>query len=117
MTNVVSSNAYGLQYEKEGLTEYGFIVYLEGALLKTICVGNQPMEQPLLDSKLLPLCPIVRSLESRHLPLSICGVRPLLLRVLSETREDRQHFVVTQRFVESILLQCFQQAHQNVFGM
>ena len=40
-----------------------------------------------------------------------------MIRVLGNIREDGRRFVIYQAFSEEVFLQCFRQAHQDVFGL
>ena len=51
------------------------------------------------------------------MPISVRGCSPLLLRLLSEERRDDRPFVLYHGFDEEVFLQCFRQAHQDIFGM
>ena len=90
-----------------GMTEYCFIMYWEEVHLKEICMENQCMEQLVPDSDLLPLGHNVQILECHQVSLSVRGVCTLLLRLLSDGRDDIRLFVVTRQFDESVFLQCF----------
>ena len=67
--------------------------------------------------ELLPLTRIVRSLESRRLPLAIVGGSPSLTRVLQESRDEDRVFVAYQPFDSDMLCRCIRQAYQDVFSM
>ena len=109
--------AYTIQYEKEAEEERCFVVFWEDGHLKKVCIGSEPLEQPVLYAQLTPLSRFVCCLKGEKLPVSVVGVSPSLLRVLSDSRVDCKRFVVCQSFNREILLQCVRQAHQDVFGI
>ena len=82
-----------------------------------MCVGQQSLEQPVANAELVPLSRVMYSLPSKRLLVAVCGASPSLMRVLGNTREDGRRFVIYQAFSEDIFLQCFRQAHQDVFGL
>ena len=49
-----------------------------------------------------------------QLHLSIHGVSPSLLRVLSDNRVDGRHFVVYKVFTMNLFLQCYREAQQHI---
>ena len=49
-----------------------------------------------------------------QLHLSIHGVSPSLLRVLSDNRVDGRQFVVYKVFTMNLFLQCYREAHQHI---
>ena len=53
----------------------------------------------------------------KQLPVALSGASPSLVRVLRNVREDGRRFVIYQSFSEEVFLQCFRQAHQDVFGL
>ena len=89
----------------------------EGDCLKKTCVGCQFLDLPVPDAKLVPLARVVCTLGNQQLPLSIVDGSPSLLLVLGDHRHDARQFMVVQRFNEEVFMQCFRQAHQDVFGM
>ena len=109
--------AYAIQYEKDTEDESCFVVFWEDGYLKKVCIGSEPLEQPMPYSELTPLSRFVCCMEDEKLPVSVVGASPSLLRVLSDSRVDGKRFVVCQSFNSGFLLQCVRQAHQDVFGM
>ena len=85
--------------------------------LKKVCIGKEPLEQPVPNAELIPLSRIEYSLPTKQLPVSLSGASPSLVRVLGNVREDGRRFVVYKSFSEEVFLQCFRQAHQDVFGL
>ena len=94
--------------------EYCHIVYWEEENLKKVCVDSQPLDQKFPDAGLIPIARLLCSLEEGTLPVVIRGCSPLLLR---ESCSDSRQFVVSSMFNGDSFLQCFRQAHQDVFGM
>ena len=80
-------------------------------------MGSQALDLPVPDAELVPLARVVCSLGNRQLPLSIVGGSPSLLRVLGDDRDDGRQFMVVQRFTEGVFMQCFRQAHQDIYGI
>ena len=109
--------AYAIQYEKDAEEERCFVVFWEDGHLKKVCIGSEPLEQPVSYAELTPLSRFVCCLEGEKHPVSVVGVSPSLLRVLSDSRVDGKRFVVCQSFNSANLLQCVRQAHQDVSGM
>ena len=108
---------YFVQYERDTEEERCIVVFCEGEHLKKVFIGNEPLEQPVPYAEITPLSRFVCCFESEKLPVSIIGVSPSLLRVLSDSRVDGKRFVVCQSFSSEVLLQCVRQSHQDVFGM
>ena len=80
-------------------------------------MDQQPLDQKFPDAELVPLARVLCSLTDGPLPISIRGCSPLLFRELCESRDDTRQFVVVSKFSSDVFLQCFRQAHQDVFGM
>ena len=97
--------------------EYCYVLCWEENHLKNVCVGEESLEQPVPNAELMPLSRVTYSLPAKQLPLAISGASPSLVRVLGNIRDDGRRFVVYQAFSEDVLLQCFRQAHQVVFGL
>ena len=108
---------YSVQYEKDTEEERCFIVFWEEEHLKKVCIGSEILEQPVPYAEITPLSRFVCCFKSPKLPVSIVGVSPSLLRVLSDNSVDGKRFVVCQLFTSEVLLQCIRQSHQDVFGM
>ena len=56
-------------------------------------------------------------MPSSSFPVSIRGVSPSILRVLSDERSDRHRFVYAREFSADVLLHCYRLAHQEIFGL
>ena len=85
--------------------------------MKKIFNDSQLLEQKVPDAELVPVARVICSTEEQQLPVAKRGCSSLLLCVLSESRRDSRQFIVTHLFDNSAILQCFRQAHQDVFGM
>ena len=85
--------------------------------LKRICIGEEPSDQPMPNSELVPVVQFVHSLPNARLPLCIGGANPILIRVIEDNRNDGKRVVVHLQFTEEVFLQCVRQAHHDVFGM
>ena len=106
MSGVTSISEYALQFEKDSRVEYCFIIYWDVDKLKKVSVDVQSLDEELPNAEL-----------NRRLQMVVRGASPSLMRVLGDTREVSRRFVVYQRFTEEVFLECFQRAHQDVFGM
>ena len=112
-----SFKEYGIQFEKVGNEERCYVHCWEGTCLKKIRVSSQTLDQNVPDAELVPLAQVVTCFECEQLPVSILGASPSLIRVLDDKRSDGRRFMLRQSFSEEVFLQCFQQSHQDVFGM
>ena len=99
------------------IEERCYVLCWEGNYLKKVCVGYQSLDLPVPDAELVPLARVVSSVGSQQLPVSIVGGSPSLLRVLGDNRDDGREFLQVRRFNEDVFMQCFRQAHQDIFGM
>ena len=115
--HISSFREYSLQFEKSASSEFCYVLCWEESHLKKVCIGKEPLEQPVPNAELMPLSRIVYSLPTKQLPVSLSGGSPSLVRVLGNVRADGRRFVVYQSFSEEVFLQCFHQAHQDVFGL
>ena len=88
-----------------------------GHELFCVCVHVEASGQKVPNSELAGLSRVVDSIVSCPLPMSCQGGSASLLRVLSDNRVDGRQFVLGQEFSEEAFLQCFREAHQEVFGM
>ena len=84
-----------------------------GESYKKICEGVHSLDQPMPDAGMVPLSPVVYSLE-----FTMC-LSAVLVRQCCEFWETVgvmvDNFVIHQRFDEN--LQCFRQAQRDVFGI
>ena len=112
-----SFREYSIQYEQDASFKRCFVLFWDEEHLKKVCIGCEPLEQPMPRPELVPLARIVCSLESERLPLTLRGGCPSLLRVLEDSRTDDRRFIVYEQFGPEGFLQCVRQAHQDVFGM
>ena len=117
VSSVTGVSEYALQFEKDSQVEYCFIAYWDEDKLKKISVDIQSLDEELPNAELKPVARFFFGLESRRLPMVVRGASPSLMRVLGDTRDGSRRFVVCQRFTEEVFLECFQRAHQDVFGM
>ena len=117
LRGISSFREYSVQFEKDTFEERCFVLFWEDELLKKVCIGSESLEQPVPYSEVTPLSRFICCLEGEKMPLSILGVSPSLLRVLSDNRKDSRRFIVYQPFVVETILQCIRQSYQDVFGM
>ena len=108
---------YSVQFEKDAFVEHCYVLFWEGGHLKKVCVGSEPVDQPVPTAELVPLSRVIHSLYSKQMPLAVVGASPSLLRVIGDNRTDGRRFVVHQGFTEELFLQSIRQAHQDIFGM
>ena len=94
-----------------------YVLFWESNQLKKVCVGSEPIDQPVPDAELVPLSRVIHALESKHLPLIVRGASPSLLSVMGSNRSDGRRFVVYHEFNEETFIQFLRQAHQDIFGM
>ena len=111
------SREYSVEFSWDNCMEYCYVGYWEEECLKKICVDSQPVDQEFPDAELVPIAKVLCSVEDAPWPVSIRNCSPLLLRVFSEGRRDSRQFIVNEPFDGNVFLQCFRQAHQDVFGM
>ena len=90
---------------------------MEKGHLKKVCVGSEPVDQPVPSAELVRVSGVIHSLDSKQMPLAVVGASPSLLKVISDNRTDGRRFVVHQSFSEKLFLQCIRQAQQDIFGM
>ena len=64
--------------------------------LKKVCIGSEPLDQPVPYAEITPFSRFVCCFESEKLPVSIVGVSPSLLRIVRDSRVDRKRFLVCQ---------------------
>ena len=117
MSGVTGVSEYALQFEKDSRVWYCFIIYWDEDKVKKVCVDVQSLDEELPNAELKPVARVFFGLEFGRLPMVVRGASPSLMRVLGDTREDSRRFVVYQRFTEEVFLECFQRAHQDIFGM
>ena len=82
-----------------------------------ICINVEPLGQRVPQAALSSLSRIVTSLPSASFPVSIRGVSPSILRVLSDERSDGHRFVFAREFSTDVFLHCYRVAHQEIFGL
>ena len=81
------------------------------------CINVEPLGQRVPQSELSSLSRIITSLPSASFPVSIRGVSPSILRVLSDERSDGHRFVYAREFSVDVFLHCYRVAHQEIFGL
>ena len=106
-----------MQFEKDGHSEFCFVVWWEDEFLKKVCVSVDSLDQSMPDAELIPLTRVMFCLDHPQFPLCVCGATPTLVGVLSDARSDGKHFVTHERFTSEIFLDCFRRVHQTIFGM
>ena len=82
-----------------------------------VCIDVQSAGQRVPLAELNSLSCILGSVPGGQLPISVEGVSPSLLRVLSDVREDGCQFILSRNFTDETFLSCYRQAHQEVLGM
>ena len=85
---------YSTQDERHTEEERCFVVFWEEEHLKKVCIGSEPLEQPVPYAEITPLSRFVCWFDSEKLPVPIVGVSPSLLRVFSDSCADGRRFVV-----------------------
>ena len=88
----------------------------ENSLLD-VCINVEDVGQRVPDAELSSLSRIVCSCGGELMPLSIRGGPQSFVSVLSDNRTDGSLFEYCQEFTSEVFLQCYRQAHQEVFGM
>ena len=111
------SREYSVDIARDDCMECCYVVYWEEECLKKICVDSRPIDQKFPDAELVPIARVLCSVEDAPWPVSNRNCSPLLLRVFSENRRDARQFIVNEPFEGNAFLQCFRQAHQDVFCM
>ena len=117
ISRVTAFNCYSVRFEEHPDGQYCFVLTWEGNTLLDICINVEPLGQRVPQSELSSLSRIITSLPSASFPVSIRGVSPSILRVLSDERSDGQRFVYAQEFSADVLLHCYRVAHQEIFGL
>ena len=84
--------------------------------LFSVCIRLEVSGQRVSCAELAGLSRIVGSLPSCQLPLSCQGGSPTLVRVLNDNRVSGRQFIVCRACTEKLFLQCYQEAHQAIFG-
>ena len=117
VNGITTFKDYSVQFEKDLFVERCYVLFWESNQLKKVCVGSEPIDQPVPDAELVPLSRVIHVLESKHLPLIVRGASPSLLSVMGSNRSDGRRFVVYHEFNEETFIQFLRQAHQDIFGM
>ena len=114
---VTAFNCYSVRFEEHPDGQYCFVLTWGGNTLLDICINVEPLGQRVPQSELWSLSRIETSLPSASFPVSIRGVSPSILRVLSDERSDGHRFVYAREFSTDVFLHCYRLAHQEIFGL
>ena len=117
IARVAAFRDYSVFFVDDGTSHSCYVQTWDGHELFCVCVHVEASGQKVPNSELAGLSRVVDSIVSCQLPMSCQGGSASLLRVLSDNRVDGRQFVLGQEFSEEALLQCFREAHQEVFGM
>ena len=82
-----------------------------------VCINVEDVGQRVPDAELSSLSRIVCSCGGELMPLSIRGGPQSFVSVPSDNRTDGRLFVYCREFTSEVFLQCYRQAHQEIFGM
>ena len=110
-------NCYSVRFEEHPDGQYCFVLTWDGNTLLDICINVEPLGQRVPQAELSSLSRIVTSLPSASFPVSIRGVSPSILRILSDERIDGHRFVYAREFSTDVFLHCYRVAHQEIFGL
>ena len=116
LNDIASFGTFSLQFE-EVLLERCFVVSSWHNVMKKVCIDVYPLVQPVSDGKFVPLSRVTSCLEPMQLPMCVRGAPPILVRVLDDCHLINDNSFVQQSFNEEVFLQCFRQAHQEIFRM
>ena len=117
IARVAAFRDYSVFFVDDGTSHSCYVQTWDGHELFCVCVHVESSGQKVPNSELAGLSRVVDSIVSCQLPMSCQGGSASLLRVLSDNRVDGRQFVLNQEFSEEAFLQCFREAHQEVFGM
>ena len=117
IARVVAFRDYSVFFVDDGVSHSCYVQTWDEHELFCVCVHVEASGQKVPNSELAGLSRVIDSIVSCHLPVSCQGRSASLLRVLSDNRVDGPQFVMSQEFSEVAFLQCFREAHQEVFGM
>ena len=117
IARVAAFRDYSVFFVDDGTSHSCYVQTWDGHELFCVCVHIEASGQRVPNSELAGLSRVVDSIVSCQLPMSCQGGSASLLRVLNDNRVDGRQFIVSQEFSEETFLQCFREAHQEVFGM
>ena len=117
IARVAAFRDYSVFFVDDGTSHSCYVQTWDEHELFCDCVHVEASGQKVPNSELAGLSRVVDSIVSCQLPMSCQGGSVSLLRVLSDNRVDGRQFVLSQEFSEEAFLQCFSEAHQEVFGM
>ena len=117
IARVAAFRDYSVFFIDDGMSHSCYVQTWDDHELFCVCVHVEASGQKIPNSELAGLSRVVDSVVSCQLPVSCQGGSASLLRVLNDNRVDGRQFIVRQEFSEETFLQCFREAHQEVFGM
>ena len=117
IARVAAFRDYSVFFVDDGTSYSCYVQTWDEHELFCVCVLVEASGQKVPNSELACLSRVVDSIVSCQLPMSCQGGSASLLRVLNDNRVDGRQFVLGQEFSEEAFLQCFREAHQEVFGI
>ena len=114
VSRVAKFGHYSVTFEERSDGHYCFVRTWEG---NSLCVNVEALGQLVPHTELSSLSRVVSILTSGLIPISIRGVSPSVLRVLSDERSDGRRFILAREFSAEMFLHCYSVAHQEMFGM
>ena len=114
---VAASKEYSIFYVQRDDSLYCFVRTWDDVCLQDVCVRVEAIGQQVPYAELSCMSRIVDSLASCQWPLAIKSGSPSLQRVLNDNRVDGRRFIVCREFTKEVFLQCYREAHQEVFRM
>ena len=117
VSRVAKFGHYSMTFEERSDGQYCFVHTWEGNSLLSLCVNVEKLGQRVPHAELSSLSRVVTSLPSGFMPLSIRGMSPSFLRVVSDERSDGRRSILAREFSSEVFLHCYRVAHQAIFGM
>ena len=117
LSRVAIFKEYSVSFEEFGGEQLCIVRTWEEDALLEVCINVEDVGQRVPDAELSSLSRIVCSCGGELMPLSIRGGPQSFLRMLSDNRTDGRLFVYCREFTSEVFLQCYRQAHQEIFGM
>ena len=96
VSRVARFGHYSMTFEERSDGQYCFVHTWEGNSLLSLCVNVEKLGQRVPHAELSSLSRVVTSLPSGLMPLSIRGMSPSLLRVVSDERSDGRRFILAR---------------------
>ena len=117
VSRVAKFEHYSMKFEERSDGQYCFVHTWEDNSLLSLCVNVEAPGQRVPHGDLSSLSRVVSSLPTELMPLSVRGLSPSVLRVVSDNRTDGRRFILAREFSTEVFLHCFRVAHQEIFGM